>query len=118
MSAASVGPPAIVLFIRGALPGWAVSWEAGEPVAAHPEGASVRWTTPPASAWAPGPPAWTLTASDAVWRQHWAELRSLELVRAARHQGRHVPRDGWDGWAWVTADETSPTEGRTTCTPT
>lgn len=71
--------PAIVLYLRGALPGWTVTEVDACPTAVHPDGSRIRWRCKFNS----GDPAWFLLASEAVQTKYPQEVELLSMLRPA-----------------------------------
>ena len=71
--------PAIILYLRAALPGWTVTEIGGHPVAEHPNGSRMRWECK----FNNGNPTWVLFANDAVRAKYPEEVELLATLRPA-----------------------------------
>ena len=78
----AVMEPAVVLYLRAALPEWVVTWSDSEVTATHPDGSRVRWKYRYNS----GHPAWLSGLTNAQLTAH-PDLRWYETI----HQSAHTP---------------------------
>lgn len=71
--------PAIILYLRAALPGWTVTEMAGQPTAEHPNGSRMHWEC----RFSGGSPLWVLFANNTVRAKYPNEIELLSSLRPA-----------------------------------